>query len=363
MKRRVYLHVGTMKTGTTFIQTLLRANTDILAANGVIFPPEQTRAVREVLGLGGASGDSWDRLVASVEASGGTGLVSMEFLSYVGPQRSAAVLESLKAFEVHVVLTVRDTVSLLPSQWQTALLAGGQLSWDQYAGDIARGVEGSPAVASFDRAQKISRIMRAWADPLPADRVHVVTVPPSGSAPGELWRRFAGETGLEQLDLDDTKVKSNPSLGLESCEVLRRLNASLVDMDRYDRRWWARRLARTVLAPRRHDEGRPTISAEIVEFGAAHNRRVRKEVQRRGIDVVGSWSDLPEEPDHSRVTDERPLDAELLLGSARAAFAWIQRHPQAPRAVRRTDQDDPEALIAEVADVLRMSAHGIAQRS
>ena len=54
MDRRVVLHIGTMKTGTSFIQSVLGNNQAALAESGVEFPGGfgvQARAVREMLKL------------------------------------------------------------------------------------------------------------------------------------------------------------------------------------------------------------------------------------------------------------------------------------------------------------------------
>jgi hypothetical protein len=52
----IYLHVGAMKTGTSYLQQLMFDNKDALLGQGVLFPGEHPRsaqviAVRDVLGL------------------------------------------------------------------------------------------------------------------------------------------------------------------------------------------------------------------------------------------------------------------------------------------------------------------------
>ena len=53
--RRIFLHIGAMKTGTTYIQTVLSENRERLIEEGVLFPGErwrsQVRAVEDVLRL------------------------------------------------------------------------------------------------------------------------------------------------------------------------------------------------------------------------------------------------------------------------------------------------------------------------
>ena len=54
-RRQVFLHIGAMKTGTTYLQNLMAANKPTLAAEQVLFPGrtwmDQDWAVRDILGL------------------------------------------------------------------------------------------------------------------------------------------------------------------------------------------------------------------------------------------------------------------------------------------------------------------------
>ena len=43
MARRVYLHIGLPKTGTTYLQTLMWNNREVLAGQGVLLPGDSRR--------------------------------------------------------------------------------------------------------------------------------------------------------------------------------------------------------------------------------------------------------------------------------------------------------------------------------
>ncbi len=78
MARRVFLHVGLPKTGTTYLQTLLWDNRDELLRQGVLLPGGSSRdhlwasgAVREDPHLPRRSPEApaaWDRLVEEITA-------------------------------------------------------------------------------------------------------------------------------------------------------------------------------------------------------------------------------------------------------------------------------------------------------
>src|SRR3954452_17549041 len=102
----VFLHVGPMKTGPTFLQELMVANKDRLAAAGYLFPGDtwarQVRGTRDVLGLRqwdprfrATTRGAWERLVAEILAHNGTAsVVSMEFLSFARRRGAARVVRS-----------------------------------------------------------------------------------------------------------------------------------------------------------------------------------------------------------------------------------------------------------------------------
>src|SRR5690606_37680947 len=110
MSSTVVLHIGAMKSGTSFLQQALLANRDALAAQGVLFPGgtfrRQVLAVIDVLGqkrdgqVVPRSRGAWRRLLREVRAHERTSVISMEFL---GPALRAdirRVLDSLAPAEV-----------------------------------------------------------------------------------------------------------------------------------------------------------------------------------------------------------------------------------------------------------------------
>ena len=135
----MFLHVGAMKTGTTFLQGLMFANRDVLLDHGVLLPgsdfEDQARAVREVLRLTyddehlqGQAAGSWQGLTDELARPGHrASVISMEFLSCAGRRKVRRVVRSLSDHDVHVVMTVRDTGRLLPALWQTMVHSGSML--------------------------------------------------------------------------------------------------------------------------------------------------------------------------------------------------------------------------------------------
>ncbi|MEZ5096667.1 MAG: hypothetical protein R2731_11460 [Nocardioides sp.] len=257
MSARVVLHIGTMKSGTSFIQSVLGANQRELAAQGCVFLGgrfgAQSRAVRDIYRLPAQPRRNrrrWARLAAQArELDAGAALVSMEFLSFAGDAAVAEFLEPLEGLDVRVVLTVRDQFRAIPAQWQTYTRNFGTDAWPAYLRAIQaprlRGTRPSRAYSTFHRAQDVVPMLQRWGHAAGVSGLDVVTVPGPGAPRDELWRRFAAVAGVPQGVVDLERSRDNPSLGFASCDYLRRLNTHLADVAprRYRRRSarWPRR--------------------------------------------------------------------------------------------------------------------------
>lgn len=372
----VHLHIGTMKTGTTYLQSVLTRHQDQLAEQGLLFPGEtwrhQVRAVQDV--MGSTHGDptiqaqacgAWRDLTREMLRHRGPSLVSMEFLSHAGTDQARRVMSSLGEAEVHVVLTVRDAAGTVPAQWQTMVRNGSAVSWPEFRRGVRRaggrrahpGRFSDPAAMKFHHAQDVARMLEVWRRFVPAERIHVVTVPAAGGDRSVLWRRFSEVVGLDpEIGGHDTTV--NTSLGYASAELLRRVNAELVGHWRPGRSAGSgslgaagtfalsdynatvrEELAGRVLAVRSAREARPLLNRRTAEFALAWNERTRAAVRSTQVRVVGDLDDLPvREVDAARVDDHQPAPSSVqLLEVAEESMAAMRRlvERRAACAVRR----------------------------
>lgn len=236
MAERVVLHVGSPKSGTTYLQNRLFANADELAQHGVVTPGRRRGeryalpflAALDLLGIDGLGplpteyGGRWSDLVRLTRRTRGTVVISHEVLARADIAVAAPALAELAGgATVEIVLTARDLGRSLPAAWQEALKHGGTSSFAQYLRRARRGRAGM--VRSMDPVEVLS----AWAAGVAADRVHVVTAPPAGSDPEELWRRFSAALGIEPTWAATVPTHDNPSPGVAGAQLLRALNAEL----------------------------------------------------------------------------------------------------------------------------------------
>ncbi len=378
---QVVLHIGAMKTGTTYLQELLFANRAQLGAAGVLVPgrvfTDQSRAARDVLGMGqvvdttAAEPDGpWASMVAQMAAYDGTASVfSMEFLSFADADRARRVVDSLAGADVHVLLTVRDAMRAIPAQWQTSCRNQGTLTFPRLLDGVKEALDGDGSkprlrkpAALIRRTQDIGRMLEAWTPTVGPERVHVVTVPPSGSDPALLWRRVASIVGVPPEACTVEVEYTNPSLGHASTELMRLVNTELGRVDAHDHAYVIKGpLARTILGARSHLEQPIRLNRRGARLAARWNRRVRAAIKQAGVGVVGDLAELPVALPSEEVPAAlyRPGPEDLLgaAATARDGLTALEQHlrEQVASTTHPVDaQGDPVPAKAGFAPGLRL---------
>lgn len=331
----MFLHVGSPKTGTTFLQGVLWSQRRLAAEQGLLLPMnrffDHYLASLDVRGLAGRKHHperavgSWDRLVREAEAWRGNVLVSHElFASATAEQAARAVAAFGDDTEVHVVVTARDLVRQIPAEWQEHVKHRSTKTLARFVDDLRRDVSGS---SWFWQVQDTAGVVERWGGSLPPERVHVVTVPPVGADPGILWDRFATLLGLDPASFDTRASRANTSLGMEQTELLRRLNDELGDrvpLPGSYPRLVKDLLAHRVLAAR--PGSRLALDLPSTELALERSREIVERLAPLGVDVVGDLEELVPEPLAARAaateTFPTPSDAVLLAESV-AALAGV----------------------------------------
>lgn len=302
MPRRVYLHVGAPKTGTTALQTRLHRNAARLREHGVLVPRSRTGerptglALRASLELTGvrlgqdpaAIAGSWAELVEQVTAYDGTVVVSHEgFVRCDAATVARVVAELGREAQLHVVYTARDLGRQLVSGWLEGLKNGGA---DDLATHLARARTGElPLRASFD----VPAVLGRWLEHLPPEHVHLVTVPPPDGDRTLLWRRFAALVGVQEEWAPNDPPRTNESVGVPEAQVLLALNRALGGSSRRGRAHH-RLVRRTVVG-----QGLLGRGSDRVEVPPSEHAWLADEVEAwiswlggAGVDVVGDVREL-----------------------------------------------------------------------
>jgi hypothetical protein len=289
----VFLHVGPVKTGSTYLQSLLWAHRADLARQGVLVPLEHANemwpAVNDVqdgaflqFEMPEARG-AWQRVTARALAYPNRSVLSHEVLGLSTDDHVDRIVETLHPANLHVVVMARSLAVTMPSLWQeTVKMADDDESWPAFL-DRQRD-EGAPWTDT-------AAIVERWARHLPSSRIHVITVPPRGAPSALLLSRFAEALGIDVTGWE-YGAAGNESLDAVSAELLRRLN--LTTSAFLDRRA-QRRLNNIVLLPHL----RRAQSGSRLRLPTSHRTWIEQETRRRvsalagsGAVLHGTWRDL-----------------------------------------------------------------------
>jgi hypothetical protein len=333
MARKVIVHIGAPKTGTSFVQDLLFGARESLAARGICYPAERFDehflAALDLMQLswGGLEREAvgaWDRLAERVRECPETAIVSHEILATASRAQVARALASLDSggTEIHVVLSARDLVRQIPAEWQENVKHRRTTSYADFLAHL-RDPSRQQGVASwFWGVQEVPDILDRWGSTLPKERVHLVTVPAAGSPRELLWHRFSSVLDLDPSEFDLDDVRTNPSLGVAEAAVVRRLNEEVAELvpNHHYRAIVREALVHRNLSVDRHS-ARLSVPPDVWEWAAQLSRRWVAELALRGYDVVGDLDDLLPAPPLPWVDPDHPDLQEFADTAVRALTA------------------------------------------
>ncbi|MGZ5406124.1 MAG: hypothetical protein ACXWDL_15850 [Nocardioides sp.] len=305
MARQVFLHVGTPKSGTTFLQSLWWHHRTTLGERGLLLPGaaivDHFHASALVCGrrevvdrLGPSQLRTWDDLLAEIDAWDGAALVSHELFAPASALQAADALAALArvAREVHVVVTSRDLARQLPSGWQQNVKQGRTDTLREFW-ERARD---NPDDA-FWTFQDVPSLLDRWTSGVPADRRHLVVLPQPGAPRDLLWLRVCELLGVDPTGLSLDIERANESLGLAEVEVMRRVHLAVpeerrgLDVRRIATNW----LTQQVLVPA--GTGEPfVLPDDLHAWALARGSAMVAELSTRELHVVGDLADLVPQP-------------------------------------------------------------------
>lgn len=359
--RVIYLHLGSPKTGTTFLQAMLSAHRERLVEDGVLYPntgqsahhrpARDLRNVRrhQFQGRGGNKG-AWDHLLREINAGEGHGavVVSSELLAFANRRQAERALSSLGPAEVHLVLTVRDLVRQVPAVWQETVKNRSPLAFEEFVRELVDAEV--PWRGGSWGVQEPVTVLDRWGRDIPPERVHLVTVPPRGADSQVLWQRFAQVIGVDPDRYPPAGSPANTSLGVAETEVVRRLNAVLQDAPwPFYAQHIKHGIARGVLAGR-SDSARLVMPDWMLPWAERRSKEIIDSVANAGYDVVGDFADLmpPEDgtgvgkvpdPDPERLAWASTVAADYLAQSFVSTWKESRRRPKRPDAPRSRGKD------------------------
>mgnify|MGYP000427500164 CR=1 FL=1 len=290
--KKLVLHIGMAKTGTSSIQQTLGQSASLLAEQGVYYPgwhpfnhsftftvmfledPRKSFHYQQLSPIDDSAWeaelqrlrDRWEEFFRSKEQ--GTWVVSAENLGRL----SAAGIEKLRAFvgplfdEVQVIAYVRDPLRALKSQWE------------QDVKELREPMSGQQLL-SLTKQRLNYRFFQRWIDAFGRDQFVLRRFQPDAFVGGNLLSDFLQAAQIElEADIELPETEANQSLGAEGVALLLAMNGRYplyLDGQYNTERGLARRLHLFYRAMR--ESGASKLSLDVkfnVEEAAGFNRKI-----------------------------------------------------------------------------------------
>jgi hypothetical protein len=310
------LHIGPHKTGSTAVQGAFRLARQRLAGQGVVYPGRGRQPLWPILAVTGQPalrGEPspemayWDRLVSDIRAAGEQRVVlSSEFFAEADDETARRVIEDLGGPDVHVVVTLRSLIRILPSQWQQYLQNGYQFPYLEWLEGILSEPPRTPT-PGFWRRHRHDALVTRWVNVVGAQNLTAVVVDESDRL--MLLRTFESMLGLPGGFLVPEEGTANRSLTVAEAELVRLLNAEFSR-----RKWPDRNYARFMrygaveqMKIARHpapEEPRIATPAWALTRAAEISAEMAGNISALGVNIVGDISAL------GRISADPPATAD-----------------------------------------------------
>ncbi|WP_395646273.1 hypothetical protein [Terricaulis sp.] len=208
MPRRVHLHIGRSKTGTSSIQRTLRDNTAALATLGYCYPGAARNHNDIVRHLAKGDVNATRGVLEEISAAPGDVIVSAEGFQDLPPEKARAWLE---AFDVRVIVYLRE---------QAAALASAYQQW----------IKGRLETRTFEQFVESRGVidyvgfLDAWADSFGRNALTIRLYEREELVGGDAVLDFLSLLRIDPAELSIDPTDANPSIAGPLLEAKRRLN-------------------------------------------------------------------------------------------------------------------------------------------
>jgi hypothetical protein len=347
---KVLLHVGTPKTGTSYLQDALFHNRARLRSHGILYPADRFDA-HFLAGLdlmrmpwGGLETQAvgaWDRLAEQVRNWNGTAIISHEILAHASAPQIERALASLGDAELHVIVSARDLVRQIPAEWQENVKHRRTISYGKFLDAIRDPARATRTGSWFWGVQELPDILARWGGTLPASQVHLITVPRPGSPRTLLGERFTEAFGLGGLRVDLQGERSNPSLGVPETALMRRINRAVNDvLPPADYRPLVRELLAHQTLSRRTTSPRLAVPADVHAWATELAESWVAVLRERQYAVTGDLGELvPDAAVATFVDPDNPREALVSNAALDAIKALLLENARLRRDEERLHQE------------------------
>ena len=247
--KKLIIHPGFHKTGTTALQQALSEVRDELSANGFNYPKIAGNAhhraawsvIEKTWGWKKRGGRlmapiEWQKLDRKLRSSKDTAVISSEFFSQASKEQLDNLAGKVKGTEVQVVFTWRPLPFMLASSYQQYLKYGLKLSYLEWLDSIFESSGKAKFTPSFWLRNLHGDVVSRWAEVFGAENISLIAV--NEKDPNFLYGAFSDLSGIPTgIIREPIHQEMNRSLTFNEASLLLEINRTYpkdLDWDSYE---------------------------------------------------------------------------------------------------------------------------------
>ena len=307
-EKRLIIHPGFHKSGTTALQESFSLNRPLLRENGIFYPPIGSKAHHRVAwaltqrpwGWNRRGGERtpekyWDRMASRINgAKEETVILSSEFFSEIDGERIRKIRSEIKGRDIQILFTLRPLAKLLPSSYQQYLKYGITIEYEDWLHAILDKPGESKVSPTFWKRHSHGKVVARWVDILGKSNVTLLIV--NEAQPTFLFDEINKFLNLPTGTLNAAPSGSNRSLTMEEISLLLELNRQFPKervWDEYEvfvRAGYIRHLTDHV--PPAADKARLLTPQWAVDKANELGKVIQKELLGTGVKIIGDVDSL-----------------------------------------------------------------------
>ncbi len=307
-EKRLIIHPGFHKSGTTALQESFALNRPLLRENGIFYPPIGSKAHHRVAwaltqrpwGWSKRGGEKtpekyWDRMSSRINgAKEETVILSSEFFSEIDGERIRKIRSEIKGRDIQILFTLRPLAKLLPSSYQQYLKYGITVEYEDWLHAILDKPGESKVSPTFWKRHSHGKVVARWVDIFGKSNVTLLIV--NEAQPTFLFDEINKFLNLPTGSLSAAPSGSNRSLTMEEISLLLELNRQFPKervWDEYEvfvRAGYIRHLTDHV--PPAADKARLLTPQWAVDKANELGKVIQKELLGTGVKIIGDVDSL-----------------------------------------------------------------------
>ncbi len=307
-EKRLIIHPGFHKSGTTALQESFALNRPLLRENGIFYPPIGSKAHHRVAwaltqrpwGWNRRGGERtpekyWDRMASRINgAKEETVILSSEFFSEIDGERIRKIRSEIKGRDIQILFTLRPLAKLLPSSYQQYLKYGITIEYEDWLHAILDKPGESKVSPTFWKRHSHGKVVARWVDIFGKSNVTLLIV--NEAQPTFLFDEINKFLNLPTGSLNAAPSGSNRSLTMEEISLLLELNRQFPKervWDEYEvfvRAGYIRHLTDHV--PPAADKARLLTPQWAVDKANELGKVIQKELLGTGVKIIGDVNSL-----------------------------------------------------------------------